>query len=99
MAASLIRLGRFIGAVRQMDRARLLERLAQAEHHISVGELHMAKQQALIAELERDGHDTTQPRDLLATFRQSQGLLIEGRNGILKELADPVLPLPVWAVR
>jgi hypothetical protein len=69
-----------------MDRALLLERLAQAERHISQGELHLAKQELLITELERRGEDATLPRDHLNTLRETQALHIEGRTRILGEL-------------
>ena len=44
-----------------------------AERHIREGEEHVAKQKALIVELERDGHDNMLPaaRELLALFEQT----------------------------
>ena len=47
--------------------------LEMAARHVREGEEHIAKQRALIAELERDGHDNMLPaaRELLATFEQT----------------------------
>jgi hypothetical protein len=42
----------------RMDRDMVLRHLAEAERHIVQGETHLARQFALIAELERRGHDT-----------------------------------------
>jgi len=42
-----------------MERARLLQRLAQTERHVAEGKRHPARQEALIAELDQDGHDIT----------------------------------------
>jgi hypothetical protein len=49
---------------------------------------HLARQEALIAELDRDGHDTTDAIAILATLRSSQGLLKGERERILRELKD-----------
>jgi hypothetical protein len=44
-----------------MDRALLL----QAERHVAEGEQHLLWQEELIAELDRDGHDTEEARVIL----------------------------------
>jgi hypothetical protein len=41
-----------------LERATLLAHLAQAERYVVQGEAHIGRQEALIVELERDGHDT-----------------------------------------
>lgn len=46
----------------------LQEHLAIAERHIALGVKLLAKQEALIAELERHSHDTKGARDVLATM-------------------------------
>ena len=58
------------GALDEMtiDRATLLEHLAQAERHVAHGEAHIGKQEALVVELDRDGHDTKKAAAILATF-------------------------------
>lgn len=62
--------------------------LAQAERHVALGERHIATQRAIIAELVRDGHDTSRAEALLATFEQSQRLHVEDRDRLRKELDD-----------
>jgi hypothetical protein len=42
--------------------------IAQAEEHIADGEQRIARQRELIAELERDGHDTKEAHGLLETM-------------------------------
>lgn len=71
-----------------MDRALLLQHLAQAERHIVLGEEHLTIQEALIADLERDGHDTEGAKEVLATMLQSQAIHVEARDRILRELND-----------
>jgi hypothetical protein len=44
------------------------------------------KQEALIAQLDRDGHDTTEAKKFLATLRETQAVHVEGRERIVKEL-------------
>jgi hypothetical protein len=39
-----------------LDRATLFEHLAQAERQVARGEAHLARQEALVAALESDGH-------------------------------------------
>lgn len=77
-----------------MDRAILLQSLAQAEKHVALGEKHITRQESLIAELDRDGHDTNGARDVLATLLQSQAIHLESRARILRELSDlgPIQP-------
>ena len=69
-----------------MDRAILLERLAQAERHVAEGLQHIARQRTVIANLERHGHDTNQARGLLAQFQSTQALHIADRDQLKKEL-------------
>jgi hypothetical protein len=71
-----------------MDRALLLQHLAQAERHIVLGEEHLTIQEALIADLEREGHDTEGAKEVLATMLQSQAVHVETRDRILRELND-----------
>jgi hypothetical protein len=55
-----------------MDRAVLLQHLAQAERHVAEGDQHLLRQEELIAELDRDGHDTEKARVILDTLRETQ---------------------------
>jgi hypothetical protein len=67
-------------------RAMLERHLAQAEQHVALGEQHVARQRALVAELERDGHNTQPSRDLLKQFEQMQKLHIANRDRLRAEL-------------
>ncbi len=69
-----------------MDRAMLHEHLAIAERHIAQGLTLLAKQEALIADLERHHHDAKGANAVLATMRQTQSLHIDDRDRILREL-------------
>jgi hypothetical protein len=70
-----------------MDRAMLQQHLAEAERHASAGLRHLSRQETLIAELDRDGHDTTEARKVLATLRTTQSLHEQDVERILGELA------------
>jgi len=50
-----------------MDRATLAKPLEDAERQVAQGKDYIAKQEAVIAELGRDGHGTAQARGLLDT--------------------------------
>ncbi|MGX4771138.1 hypothetical protein ACWAUC_15255 [Bradyrhizobium guangdongense] len=69
-----------------MERAILQQHLAMAERHVALGEEHLERQEALIAELDRDGYDTTDALKLLATMRATQQLHLQDRNRLLAEL-------------
>jgi len=64
----------------------LQRHLAQADAHIDTGYRNIARQRDVIAQLERDGHDTALARDTLMQFEQSQALHIADRERILREL-------------
>lgn len=69
-----------------MDRGILEEHLAQAERHVAQGEKHVAKQRAIVAELERDGHDTVAAHDLLRQFEELQALHVADCDRLRSEL-------------
>jgi hypothetical protein len=69
-----------------MDQAILAERLEQAERHVANGVRCIASQRTVVADLERNGQDTTLARALLAQFRFTQVLRIVGRDELKKEL-------------
>jgi hypothetical protein len=50
---------------------------------------HVARQFALIAELERRGHDTRCAQAVLTTMREAQVLYQQDRERILRELQRP----------
>ncbi|WP_063621696.1 hypothetical protein [Bradyrhizobium sp. Ec3.3] len=65
-----------------------LAHLADAEERIALGEHHIAKQERIVAELDRDGHDVRNALALLDTFRQSQVQHVAHRDFILTRLAQ-----------
>jgi uncharacterized protein Smg (DUF494 family) len=70
----------------EMDRTLVMEHLADAERHIAEGEDRIRHQLRIIAELERDGHDSAVARQLLDNFKRAQALLNEQREFIIGEL-------------
>src|SRR5262245_52936872 len=68
-----------------MDRSIIRQHLLQAERHVAQGALHLARQEALIAKLERGGHDLKAARTILATLRETQALHQQGRERLLQE--------------
>ena len=75
-----------------MERSFEIGHLEQAERHVAEGEQHIARQRELIAELERDGHDTTTAIELLRTFEQSQAGHIADRDRIRAVLSNDATP-------
>jgi hypothetical protein len=71
-----------------MDRAELAQLLQQAEDRVRQGEDHIRHQQRIITELERDAHDSSMARQLLATFEDIQALHIAGRDRLIRTLAE-----------
>jgi len=69
-----------------MDRAMILDHLALAREHVALGEKHIARQFEIIAELNRDGHDTVAARELLLQFEESQEEHVKHRDRLEKEL-------------
>jgi hypothetical protein len=63
------------------------DHLAQAEEHVQLGLTHIAKQHAIIAELERDGLDAKMARELLTTFEEMQRSHVADRDRLREELA------------
>lgn len=71
----------------EMDRALLEQHLAQVERHVAQGEAIIARQRRIVSELERDGHDAGEARDLLAQFQEMQAQHITHRDRLRRELA------------
>jgi hypothetical protein len=72
----------------QMDQEMLKRHLAEAEEHIATGDKNIARQRDLIAQLERDGHDTTSATTFLHEFEQLQAQHIAERERLLRELGE-----------
>ncbi len=71
-----------------MNRAALLQHLAQAEDHIATSEKNVRRQRELIAELERDGHDIAVARKLLSEFEKLQAMHDADRDRIIRLLSQ-----------
>ena len=52
---------RIMSTLFRTDRSKLYEQLAIAEEHVVAGERNLARQRGIVADLERDGHNTMQP--------------------------------------
>jgi hypothetical protein len=72
----------------RMDQEMLKRHLAQAEEHIATGDKNIGRQRDVIAELERDGHDTASARTFLRELEQLQAVLIAERERLLSELSE-----------
>jgi hypothetical protein len=70
-----------------MDRATLEKDLTQAEAHVAKGQERIALQLEIIAELEREGHDTAPAKDMLASFEKTQAMHVANRDRIASLLA------------
>ncbi|HLZ01085.1 MAG TPA: hypothetical protein VKR55_02925 [Bradyrhizobium sp.] len=81
-----------------MDRRMALEHLATTEKGIALGERHIAREEQMIADLDRAGADTKLALAVLATYRQTQAEHVAHRNRLLKMLREPcttaTIPLP-----
>ncbi len=71
---------------RPMDRRTQLFRLRMAERHVVEGERRVNRQERIVAELDRDGHNATEARRLLGNFYDAQRLHLEHRSRMLREL-------------
>ena len=69
-----------------MNRKLELAHLANAEKTVAEAERHVVLQEQLVAELDRDGHDTARVLAILQTFRRLKGEHIARRDFVLKLL-------------
>jgi hypothetical protein len=67
-----------------MDQGALRQNFAQAERHIARGLVHLARQRALIDELDRAGHDTKTAWAILDTLTETQTLHEQDRDHLLR---------------
>lgn len=77
-----------------MDKGLLLKHLALADRHVLESEGRVRQQQALVEQLERDGHDSELARQLLLEFEHSLELHRYDRARIQAELAQAREPPP-----
>jgi glutamine synthetase adenylyltransferase len=71
-----------------MDRKMELDHLAIAEKAVAKGERHIEREEQLIADLDRAGHDTKHARETLANFRRMQAEHVAHRDLLLKMLQE-----------
>lgn len=71
-----------------MDRARQLAHLAEAERHVFEGDQRIERQEEIVSELYRRGHDTRKALSLLALFRQVQATYLSHRDHIQRALDE-----------
>jgi hypothetical protein len=62
--------------------------LAQAEKHILEAERLLVRQRKIVAELERDGHDSHSAREFLTQFEAMLALVIQSRDWAKAELGS-----------
>jgi hypothetical protein len=77
----------FLHYTPRMDRQMILDHLEQARRHVAEGKEHLARQRKIIAELERDGHDTKMARELLTQFEETFAIHVEDQERIERELS------------
>jgi two-component sensor histidine kinase len=70
------------------DRTAVLEYFSMARRHVAIGERHIARQREIVAELERDGHDSLDAKRLLGYFEELQNMHIAHRDRLGKTLAE-----------
>ena len=70
------------------DRAMTLNHLEQARRRVAKGERHIALQREIVAEKERDGHDTSTSKQLLDQFEQIYAMYVAERDRLEKELVE-----------
>jgi hypothetical protein len=70
------------------DRDIARRHLELANKHVAQGQRLVEAQLALVARLERDGHNTLEAKILLEQFEQILALQIETRDQILRELGE-----------
>jgi arginine repressor len=69
-----------------MDRELLENSLEKAQRHVAKAERHVASQRELVAQLEREGHDSSQANKLLRQFAELLAIHIADRDRLRKEL-------------
>jgi hypothetical protein len=70
------------------DRTLILDHLAKAQRHVAEAERHVAHQREIVAQRERDGHDTATSKQLLDQFEQLYVMHVADRDRLEKELDE-----------
>jgi hypothetical protein len=71
---------------RTLSESTIRKELAEAENWAAQGRAHVAHQREVVDILERDGHDTTQAKELLKTLQETQDLHEASVERLTKEL-------------
>jgi hypothetical protein len=69
-----------------MDRAMLVEHLAQAARHVAAGERNVERQRRIVAHLKREGRDVREASDLLLQFVEMRAQHLAEWDRLRKEL-------------
>jgi len=72
-----------------MDRQMELDHLVNAERAVADGERHIARQEQMVSDLERGGHDTKLALETLAVYRRMHAVHAAHRN--LLKVPNPIL--------
>jgi hypothetical protein len=65
----------------------LLKRhLRQSDRHVAKNKAHVARQKEIIAELDRDGYDSTLSKEFLGILEDAQRMYQDHRDRIVQEL-------------
>jgi hypothetical protein len=78
-------IGRWLG---MPERTLVLEHLEKARRHVAEGERHVAHQREIIAQKERDGHDTSMSKRLLGQFEELYKMHVADRDRLEQELDE-----------
>jgi hypothetical protein len=70
-----------------MNRTLLSLRIKQADAHVARGEEIVRRQRDIVAELDRDGHNSRLARELLSQFERLQHMHLADRVRLIKETA------------
>ena len=71
-----------------MDRDIQGRHLTRVEENVAIGANNIALQRELVAELDRDGHDGSQAKQMLAQFLDLQTMHVADRDRLIKELIE-----------
>jgi hypothetical protein len=69
-----------------MDKVTIVDHLHKAEDHDREGSVHVENQKSMVLDLEADGYDATQARELLASFEELLALRRADRDRLWTEL-------------
>ena len=71
----------------RLNPAMISKHLTQAEEQVAIGARNIAKQRQILAELEADGHYSSEARTMLANFERNQRMNLFHRERVMQELA------------